>query len=65
MQALRRQLVDSLQAFASLYRNRSLRRLQLAWIGSSSTLQGLERIQPVLERLGRAYPSLRLQLICD
>src|SRR5438876_1055377 len=35
MQALRRQLVDSLQAFASLYRNRSLRRLQLAWIGSS------------------------------
>jgi len=35
MRALRRQLVDSLYAFASLYRNRSLRRLQLAWIGSS------------------------------
>jgi MFS family permease len=35
MQALRRQLVDSLHAFASLYRNPSLRRLQLAWIGSS------------------------------
>jgi glycosyltransferase involved in cell wall biosynthesis len=39
--------------------------IRLAWIGSSSTLQGLERIQPVLERLGRAYPGLRLQLICD
>jgi len=35
MQALRRQLVDSFHAFASLYRNRSLRRLQLSWIGSS------------------------------
>ena len=35
MQALRRQLVDSLRAFKGIYRNRSLRRLQLAWIGSS------------------------------
>src|SRR6266702_2338377 len=35
MQALRRQLVDSLRAFSSIYRNPSLRRLQLAWIGSS------------------------------
>ena len=35
MQALRRQLVDSVHAFASIYRNPSLRRLQLAWIGSS------------------------------
>ncbi len=39
--------------------------VRLAWIGSSSTLQGLERIQPVLERLGNTYPGLRLQLICD
>jgi MFS family permease len=35
MQALRRQLVDSLRTFSSLYRNPRLRRLQLAWIGSS------------------------------
>src|SRR6478672_12776779 len=35
MQALRRQLLDSLSAFKGIYRNRSLRRLQLAWIGSS------------------------------
>lgn len=39
--------------------------VRLAWIGSSSTLQGLERIQPVLERLGQSFPGLRLQLICD
>jgi MFS family permease len=35
MEALRRQLLDSLRAFKGIYRNRSLRRLQLAWIGSS------------------------------
>jgi hypothetical protein len=36
MQALRRQLLDSLRRSQGIYRNRSLRRLQLAWIGSSS-----------------------------
>src|SRR5689334_10430431 len=35
MQALRRQLVGSARAFASIDRNPRLRRLQLAWIGSS------------------------------
>src|SRR5919109_5260550 len=35
MKALRRQLVDSLRAFSGIYRNPSLRRLQLAWVGSS------------------------------
>jgi glycosyltransferase involved in cell wall biosynthesis len=38
---------------------------ELVWIGSSSTLQGLERIVPLLERLGRAIPGLRLKLVCD
>jgi MFS family permease len=35
MEALRRQLLDSARAFKGIYRNPSLRRLQLAWIGSS------------------------------
>jgi MFS family permease len=35
MQALRRQLIESFRAFHGIYRNLSLRRLQLAWIGSS------------------------------
>lgn len=35
MGALRKQLLDSLRAFKGIYRNASLRRLQLAWIGSS------------------------------
>jgi glycosyltransferase involved in cell wall biosynthesis len=39
--------------------------VQLVWVGSSSTLQGLERIRPLLEDLGRAVPGLQLKLICD
>lgn len=39
--------------------------LQLVWVGSSSTLQGLESRRPLLERLGRAVPGLTLRLVCD
>src|ERR671936_851092 len=35
MDALRRQLLDSVRAFEGMYSNQSLRRIQLAWIGSS------------------------------
>lgn len=44
---------------------RSLKHIQLAWIGSSSTLRGLERIGPLLDRLGRRLPELTLKVICD
>jgi len=37
----------------------------LVWIGSSSTLQGLEHISPLLETLGETIPGLKLRLICD
>jgi len=40
-------------------------RATLAWIGSSSTLKGLEAIQPLLEKLGDALPGLSLRLVCD
>lgn len=40
-------------------------KLHLVWIGSSSTLQGLERIRPILEAVGLAVPGTRLKLICD
>jgi glycosyltransferase involved in cell wall biosynthesis len=39
--------------------------VQLAWIGSSSTLRGLEMIRPLLERVGRNCPGMRLKIICD
>lgn len=41
------------------------RPLTLVWIGSSSTLKGLDRFRATLEELGRAIPGLRLKLICD
>jgi glycosyltransferase involved in cell wall biosynthesis len=39
--------------------------LKLVWVGSSSTLKGLERQRPLLERLGREVPGLALRIICD
>jgi len=39
--------------------------VDLAWIGSSSTLQGLEQIGPIWQRLAEALPQLRLRVICD
>jgi glycosyltransferase involved in cell wall biosynthesis len=39
--------------------------VELVWVGSSSTLQGLQAIAPLLEEVGRSVPGLRLKLICD
>jgi glycosyltransferase involved in cell wall biosynthesis len=39
--------------------------LVLVWIGSSSTLQGLELQRPLWERIARAVPGVRLRVICD
>ena len=39
--------------------------VQLVWIGSSSTLKGLETITPLLESIGRRCPGVRLKLVCD
>jgi glycosyltransferase involved in cell wall biosynthesis len=39
--------------------------VDLVWIGSSSTLQGLEESQLVWRRLAEAIPRLRLRVICD
>jgi glycosyltransferase involved in cell wall biosynthesis len=39
--------------------------LRLVWVGSSSTLRGLEQFAPTLSAIGRAVPGVRLKLICD
>lgn len=46
-------------------RDRRADGLELVWIGSSSTLQGLEAQRPLWERLGREVPGLRLKVVCD
>ena len=38
---------------------------ELVWVGSSSTLRGLEAVTPLLERMGRRIPGLRFKLVCD
>jgi glycosyltransferase involved in cell wall biosynthesis len=39
--------------------------VRLVWVGSSSTLRGLERFAPTLSAIGHAVPGARLKLICD
>ncbi len=39
--------------------------VELVWIGSSSTLQGLEQSRPIWELVAKAVPGLRLRVICD
>lgn len=39
--------------------------IQLVWVGSSSTLRGLEQFIPTLSAIGQAVPGTRLKLICD
>ncbi len=39
--------------------------VQLVWIGSASTLRGLNCIKPQLEQWGRCRPDLYLKIICD
>jgi len=39
--------------------------VELVWIGSSSTLQGLEQARPIWQQVARAVPGLKLRLICD
>ena len=39
--------------------------IQLVWVGSSSTLRGLEQFTPTLSAIGRAVPGMRLKIICD
>ncbi len=39
--------------------------VQLVWLGSSSTLRGLEAIRPLLEHIGQSCRGVRLKVICD
>lgn len=40
-------------------------RFTLVWIGSTSTLRGLERFRSTLEAVGRSVPGVRLRIISD
>ncbi|MBI3410685.1 MAG: glycosyltransferase family 4 protein [Planctomycetes bacterium] len=39
--------------------------VRLVWIGSSSTMRGLEKISELLDEIGNNHPGLNLKIICD
>ena len=39
--------------------------VQLVWVGSSSTLRGLETVRPMLQEVGRRTPGACLKILCD
>ncbi len=39
--------------------------VELVWVGSASTLQGVEAVRPLLEGIGQRVPGLRLKLVCN
>jgi glycosyltransferase involved in cell wall biosynthesis len=39
--------------------------IEMVWVGSSSTLRGLEAVRPLLEEIGRGVPEARLKLVSD
>ncbi|HTK78590.1 MAG TPA: glycosyltransferase family 4 protein [Gemmataceae bacterium] len=39
--------------------------VRLIWVGSSSTLRGLERARELLDQVGRTIRDVRLKLVCD
>ena len=40
-------------------------RLDLVWVGSSSTMAGLDQRRSLWERIGREVPGVRLRMVCD
>src|SRR4051812_35076159 len=39
--------------------------VQMVWVGSSSTIKGLEQIAGILDNLGKVIPQIQLKVICD
>jgi glycosyltransferase involved in cell wall biosynthesis len=53
------------QAYPLAAHDRLAGKAQLVWVGSSSTLRGLEEIAPLFDEVGRRLAGLQLKLICD
>jgi glycosyltransferase involved in cell wall biosynthesis len=39
--------------------------VDMVWVGSSSTIRGLESVTELLGKLGKEVPGIRLKLVCD
>lgn len=40
-------------------------KVEMVWVGSSSTIQGLESVSEMLSTLGKQVPGIRLKIVCD
>ena len=49
----------------NVYFNKKDNKIRLVWIGSSSTLDYLEQLKPVLEEIGEENRNVILRIICD
>ena len=56
---------DSINITQRFCRPPAKSRLDLVWIGSSSTMAGLDQRRSLWERIGREVPGVRLRMICD
>lgn len=57
--------VDISTYLPKIVESRRDRPIELVWVGSSSTLQGIEQSAEIWNRLGREIPRLRLRVIAD
>jgi glycosyltransferase involved in cell wall biosynthesis len=40
-------------------------RVQMVWVGSSSTIQGLEQVSALFDELGQRVADIQLKIVCD
>jgi glycosyltransferase involved in cell wall biosynthesis len=53
------------QAYPIAAHDRPAGTAQLVWVGSASTLRGLQAVGPLFEDVGRRLGGLQLKLVCD
>jgi glycosyltransferase involved in cell wall biosynthesis len=53
------------QVYPAAAHDRPAGRAQLVWVGSASTLRGLQEVAPLFEEVGRRLAGLQLKLVCD
>ena len=45
--------------------NSTKQRIVIGWIGDHGSIHYLEKMRPVFEQLGKKYPNVELEIICD
>jgi glycosyltransferase involved in cell wall biosynthesis len=51
--------------YAPLWHDRSPGEMKIVWVGSSSTLQGIEQQHALFDGIAEAIPGMKFKIICD